>query len=289
MRFSLNLLCFFLSLFPPHIFWVISAVLSVVSFDILRVRRSVILKNLQIAFPQWSAAQKRSVGRKSVFHFCLTMFEFMISARYFKKTKVTIYHGDYLNNALALKKGAYVQCIHIGNWELLCYQGSQNFAPVHSFVKDVGKKEMATWVNSKRAENLMQVIERKSPLQTQKRIVKVLRDNHILGFIVDQRRNTGPLIPFYGKPSHTNTSLIQLALRRPAPIVPAVLVRRGIWKHDMIFFPELKFDREASLGDEALQFNGSVEMNRMIEKMIEVAPEQYFWMHDRFKIVHKAE
>lgn len=253
------------------------------SFDVLRVRRKIMLTNLDIAFgKQYSLREKKQICRKATASFFLTILEFLSSRWVFPKLKIEIENGQPLHTALS-RGGAFVLCTHMGNWEYMCYAGSLEFAPTSVVVKDIGTGALAEWVRRRRIANKMLVIDRKSTRATQA-ILKTIRDGNLCGFIVDQKRPSGEKLPFFGRLALTNTGLIQLALRRPAPIFPCLTYRVGLRKYRMMFLDELRLDNSPGVDLQTLISLNASKMNEVVEKIIRICPEQYFWMHNRWKL-----
>jgi KDO2-lipid IV(A) lauroyltransferase len=254
---------------------------GLVAWHVLRVRRKVVLTNLRIAYPEWTESTRNKVGRASVISLMRTCFEFLDAQRLMKVAQLECQGEERLDGALAKGQGVYILCCHLGNWELMCQYGAVRFKPVHVVVKPVGKGPMAQLVEQMRARRGMNVIRRDSDRVATMGIFRALRDGHIVGFMADQRRSKGLVVPFFGRDCHTNASLVQLWQRKPAPIVPVSLVRTGFDRFRFVVWPELAPDPGLCGSEDGI---GLVRaMNEVIEKMVDARPEQYFWMHRRWK------
>lgn len=98
---------------------------------------------------------------------------------------------------------------------------------------------------------------------------------------MDQSRPGEPKLPFFGRPAKTNTSLAGVWPANPVPIVPAFITRQSPTVHTLRFFPPVTMTRSS---DEKADVLANTEtFNRVIEQMIRACPEQYFWMHNRWK------
>ena len=119
------------------------------------------------------------------------------------------------------------------------------------------------------------LFERQHPLRG---VVKTLRQGHPLCYFPDQ--DFGPrdsiFLPFFGVPAATITGTSRLARMAGARIVPVVtrLTPRG---YDIELFPAWENFPSDSLAADALRINA------FIEEQVLQAPEQYFWLHKRFK------
>lgn len=256
--------------------------LAVFFFDVLRFRRRLILRNLEIAFgAELDVAARIRMGRASMQHFWMTMFEFLSA---FQNDLIADVEGEgveLVQQALAGGRGAYMLVAHLGNWEALGPYGTRHVAPVHSLVKEVGRGGANRFVDALRRHTGHTPIYRSPPGEALKAVRRVMKANQLVGFMLDQARPGAPRIPFFGTPAKTQTSLAAIWRKYPAPVIPASIHRLGYGRHRVKVWPELAMQRtdDARRDTEA----NTALLNRMLETMIRETPEQYFWLHDRWK------
>ena len=276
---------------PPFLLRSAAFVLGTFGFSVLRVRRRTVIRNLNIAFGNSICAlEKRCLARRSYQNFFLTLFEFLGSRVIFPRADIEIINGHELSQALAGGQGAYILVTHQGNWELLCYAGNKYFAPVYVPVKPVGKGAVAQWVQETRLHNgLHEVLGQRGETLRALRLLKALKAGNMVGFMVDQRKNNGFMTPFFGAPAATNTGLATLWLRQPSPVIPVVIHRVNKEKHQMIFFPPMAWNelRAECTDSQTFVEKATAQVNKQAETMIRMFPEEYFWMHDRWKGLKK--
>jgi KDO2-lipid IV(A) lauroyltransferase len=281
---ALNVVSFYLALLGARGLRIFATLLGFLSFDIFRLRRKVIFNNLNIAFGNsFSDKEKLRIARESTRNFILMTLEFFASEKLFPQLKVTLHNREHLDNALKQGIGAYVMGIHMGNIELMCTTGTKEFARTNAVTKPVGSGAVAAWVRKRREGNGEYEILRDGPSAGQRNIFEALDRNELIGFMVDQRRRKGLRVPFFGKPALTNTGLFYLWQQRPSPIIPVMIVRKSLKEHDMHVFPELKVETNPNWTQEEFLERNSTRMNEHVEKMIRMRPEEYFWMHNRWK------
>ena len=261
----------------------LASCVAFLQFDVLRIRRRVILENLQTAFPDWSDARRIQAGRGGCRSFFQTVLEFVASERYFDRAEMEVVNKGIMDEALARGGGVYIVCIHMGNWEFLCSRGSRYFNPVSILAKDIGTGEGAKWVTQTRARNGCYVIPRNGEVPAALQIPKLLKAGNIIGFIVDQHKPGGVRVPLFGKPAFTNSGLLQLWMRHPAPILPAIARRVSATKHQMIFLPEFQVEKPEGAKFKETVVQNTARLNLVVEEMIRMNPDQYFWMHRRWK------
>lgn len=279
----LNFLSFCLNLLGHRGIYFVSTLLGILAFDILRIRRKIILKNLTIAFGETkSLEEKIKIGRKSTISFLQTALELFTAKKLFSKTNVIVHNEEYIQQLMAKNKGLYAICIHMGNWEYLCHIGSTKYAPIHVVVKPIGKGALAKWVENMRASIGFSLIDRKGKESTTAQIFQALNKNEIIGFIVDQKRPRGELLPFFGKEASTNNSLAKLWMRQNAPVIPVVIKRTKLNTHEMTFFPEFEMINDKNKSIQENISENTRRINSIVEEMIKTNPEEYFWMHNRW-------
>lgn len=280
----LNTFSFFLNAIGFRGIRCLAVFLGILSFDILRIRRKIILENLDIAFSKSKTqAEKIKIGRASVVSFFTTLLEFFPAQKLFPKVKVTYTHREVPVNVIARNQGLYAMCIHMSNWEFLCHINSK-LIPISVVVKPIGKGTLAKWVEQTRKAIGFCLIDRKGNLSARSQIFSAIDRKEAVGFIIDQKRSSGEVLPFFGKQASTNNSLAKLYLRKPAPIVPVILKRTGMGEYHVIYFPEFIVDVDPSLSFAQKVTNITQRMNSLAEDMIRMNPEEYFWMHNRWNL-----
>ena len=108
---------------------------------------------------------------------------------------------------------------------------------------------------------------------------RALRSGEVAGILPDQDpgRGSGVFVPFFGVPARTITATSRLARMSGAAVVPYYPVRRPDGRYRVRVLPALEnFPGEDATADAA-------RINALIEGWAREAPEQYLWVHRRFK------
>jgi KDO2-lipid IV(A) lauroyltransferase len=283
-RCFLNTLSFALGLLGHGGISLFSKILSFLFFDLLQIRRRIILKNLDIAYGHSKTPkEKRCIGRASVASFLCTIFELLAAKKLFPQNTHTFKQIEIMQKALQEKQGVYAMCIHMGNWEYLCHAASQKLATVHVVVKPVGNGTLTTWIENMRKAIGFSLIDRKALLSPTTQIFNALDKGDIIGFVVDQKRPKGEFLPFFNKMASTNNSLAKLWLKKNAPIIPVFIQKKGTRTHEITFLPPLHMKHEEHLSMAENITENTKRMNLIVEQMIKTNPEEYFWMHNRWE------
>ncbi|MBF0443773.1 MAG: lysophospholipid acyltransferase family protein [Oligoflexales bacterium] len=251
-------------------------------FDIMRIRRRTIVRNLEIAFgDRLSNSDRLSIGRQSVYHFSLSILETLHSYRNDIAANIEIKGLENLKTALEKGRGAYILCFHMGNWEAMASVMTRTITPSYVIVKKVGSKGVNRFVEELRDKNSFLFIKREKKGDVYRSIKEILSRNQIVGFVIDQARPGEPKLPFFSHPAKTNTSFAAIWRRLRSPIIPGYIYRTGPGVHVLNFLPEIKPVISDNLEKDLIDH--SILFNLCVEKVVSEKPEQYFWMHDRWK------
>ncbi|MFO7858369.1 MAG: lipid A biosynthesis acyltransferase [Ectothiorhodospiraceae bacterium] len=112
-----------------------------------------------------------------------------------------------------------------------------------------------------------------------RRLVRALRDGNVLWYAGDQdyRGRHRVMAPFFGHPAATVTALGRLARMSHAAVIPLFFFREADGSYLIEFQPALE---GFPSGDDVAD---ATRMNQILEAAIRRYPEQYLWMHRRFK------
>jgi KDO2-lipid IV(A) lauroyltransferase len=271
-----------LSRLPNRILVGIAQFITFVAFDVLRVRRSLMLRNIRTAFGDSKSAEEREhIARQSMLNFILTVFETMISIRKPIADRIEVRGGEHLRAALAEGRGVYILCFHLGNWEAMGAKITRTFKPAYVVVKKVGGQGTNRFVERLRFNNGFYWIRRDRKGDGMRGIREVLDRGEIVGFVIDQARPGEPRLPFFGTPAKTNTSFAAIWSRRPAPVVPGYMHRTAFGEHLLEFEPALNLENTENRSEDILKH--SELFNKVVEGAVRKYPEHYFWLHNRWK------
>jgi KDO2-lipid IV(A) lauroyltransferase len=91
----------------------------------------------------------------------------------------------------------------------------------------------------------------------------------------------GVFVPFFGRPACTNKGLAMILLKTKTPMVPIFIVRKPDGKHRIIVKPEIPLVQTGNLKNDIRQ--NTANINLAIEEMVRSYPDQWLWMHRRWK------
>jgi len=273
---------------PLFVWLPITKLLRIVFFDVLGIRRKIVLKNLKIAFPEWSAAKRRGCGRRSFELFLLNMIEFLRSGFFGVWPKAKIENLDLLEkvheNALAEGRTSMGIVFHMSNWEalgpILSRHGYKNTTISKSAGSGFGDRFL-TFMRERNGMESMLINSARGGVY--RKILGAISEGKLVGFPMDQHRYGAPYIKFFGKPAATNDSLAAIQKKQNLPLLLCYPVRTGLGRGKLVFEPfEYPVSSESdSKGDSTQKL--LLAVNQSIESVIRKYPEQYFWLHNRWK------
>ncbi len=256
--------------------------LGIFLFDVLRVRRGLITSNIKTAFPEMGSDEVVAMGRASMISLVTTFVEMFWAWSHDSIGYVTIQNPGIMSQALAEGRGAYIVCTHTGNFEAFAGYLSRNFAKVTSPVKKVGSnKGVNRFISENRVKQGMDTFVRQKKGEGFLAIRRALEEKRIVGFMLDQARPGEPRLPLFGKPAKTNTSLGAIWERCQAPVIAGFCRRTSFGRHEITLLPEIKF---VSTGDQQGDILSRARLcNTIVEELVRRCPDQYWWVHDRWK------
>jgi KDO2-lipid IV(A) lauroyltransferase len=246
--------------------------------------RRVALLNLRLAFPERSEEERERVVRLMVRNLGWLMAEFAQLPRLTRKTVEEVMVQDGFENFLAAEnqeRGVLFLTGHLGAWELKPFAHALYHKPIHFLVRPIKNARVDALVNRYRGLCGNRSIEKN---ESARAVLRVLRQGGTVGILADQ--NTTPVeavfVGFFGIPAATTAGLARLARRTGAAVVPV----HSYWdasrgKYVLRYEPALVL---ASSEDEEADIRVHTEIfNQTLERFIRRYPDQWFWVHRRWK------
>ncbi len=114
-------------------------------------------------------------------------------------------------------------------------------------------------------------------------MLRTLKANGIVGLLIDQNwsRQEGVFVDFFGRPACTSDGLARLALHTEAPVIPAFMVRQENGKYRLVIGEAVELINTGQRIKDVLI--NTQNFTRIIEDMIRKYPDQWFWVHQRWK------
>lgn len=257
--------------------------LGVLAFTLARGERKKALASLQLAMPERTEAERVQLARECFRHIGRSVME-MVNIQQFDARRAELVEWEpsaraAMDAALARGKGVVFVTGHFGNWELLArYVALENY-PAAVIGKEASDPRTTKLIERFRNSGKLRVIWRGSQ-GAAKEILRALKGNSILGFLIDQDTKVQSVfVPFFGTLAKTPRAAADLALRTGAAPLLGFCTRVGPLKY-RITMRELPLP--TSEGEEAV-LALTTAFTQGIEDQIRAHPEQWVWMHQRWK------
>lgn len=254
--------------------------LGSLGYLVARRERRKALANLALAFPEWDEARRMSTIRAMFRHLGISVFElaWLPNLDAASREKTTIIEGfEGVQRLIDSGRGVIIFTAHCGNWEWLSYVTGLSGNPVSVLQRERDQPEMNAYITALRARAGVHTIDRGSG-SSARDMIGAIRRGGILAFVIDQNIRTESVkVPFFGRPALTPIGPARLAVRAEAPVVPAYAERLADGRHRLRFLEPIECRR----GDDPVELTARV--TREIEEQIRRVPEQWVWMHDRWR------
>lgn len=253
------------------------------AFALARRERANALAALARAFPDRSDAERLALARACFRHLGRCAFELACIRQLDAEIERWVEWPDadrqVLEAALARGKGVVFVSGHVGNWELLARRVALAGFPCQTIAKETTDPRLTALVERFRASARLRSIWRGQP-GAAKQMLRALRAGEILGLLIDQdTRVQSVFVPFFGHLASTPRAAADLALRTEAAVVLGFCQREASGRYRLsmreVERPAADAPRAALALTEALTLG--------IEQAIRQAPEQWVWMHRRWK------
>ncbi len=259
----------------------LSRIIGRLLFHFVKSRRHVVLTNIRLCFPELSSAEQVALSKRVFFSNVLTFFE---TAHAWCRPATSMHFElkglEHLEEATKQGKGALLLSGHFGPIDI----GGALMGPQVEFISVYRKHDNALFNYF-----MTRARERFSPIQLARKdmkgMLRQLRNGGRIWYAPDQDygRNASVFVPFFGIQTATITMTSKLAKMGDAAVVPLYGYRtddcRGFV---LVFEPALAIPSDDDVAD-------AQRINQWVEEKIREHPEQYLWLHKRFKTRPEGE
>ena len=281
-EFTAKLTAFCISRLPRPMALAIGGWLGILAFWFASGQRRLACKHLQQSLDIPDEQSVNAIVKTCFVNLGKTVVEFMQFPRMNPEQiqKHVKFEGvHHIENALAQGKGAIVLTGHFGNWELLAASITAIVAPLTPIVRKLRSPRLNALVTNYREKAGYSSIDRDTGVR---QALRCLKNNELLGIVADVDTTVnGVFVNFFGKPAYTPYSPIAFALKTGAAVLPCFIVRQPDGSHRAIIEPPLSLER-FDVREKELVVN-TQKFTEIIESYIRKYPEQWIWMHKRWK------
>ena len=257
----------------------IGIALGHLAWHVARRHRRIALRNIAAAFPEWSERRRRATIRRMFHHLGESLMEivWLPNLDFATRDRTTVFEG--LEPILELTKsgrGVVAFTGHCGNWEWLAYSAATFGIPVTVLQRERNEPEMNRFITRIRSRAGVHTIDRGST-GAAREMMSAIKRGSFLAFLIDQNiRTESAKVPFFGRPALTPIGPAKLAIRTGAAVVSVFIERRN-GKQYVRCNPPMETRRD----DDPIALTALITAD--IEEQIRRVPEQWVWMHERWR------
>jgi len=248
-------------------------------------RRRTAYTNLKHAYPEHSEEWINARVKEVFEHLGVSGMEMLRLDKFTSRADLERYFTfeglEHLENLRSQKRGAFILSAHIGFWEVGTF-----FMPVLGYEVDFVAKHIRNpyvhnFFERQREAAGGRCIESKHGAR---KIMRSLAQNRMVCLLLDQHtsRKQAILADFFDRPAYTTPIIAQMALKAGVPVVPVFVFRKPDYTYHVEIGTPLEYTGEAT-PQRVAEF--TQEMTRITEEAIRKQPDQWFWVHRRWRSI----
>ena len=270
--------CFLLILLPLNFSYALARGLGNIVFYIFRYRRQVVMDNLHIAFGRdIDDLRLAKIGAESYRQIAMSFIELLIAPKLYRQIEHMLEprHFSLIQRLLHQGNGLVTVSGHLGNWELQGAAAATAITgPFTVAAVQQSNPYIDRFITRRRNEMGMRVAGTKAAM---KLLLKALRKKQAIGLVADQNAGMDAVfVDFFGKTAATHPGPAQLALKFGAPMVVGAAIRTGPGQFTILA-------QQVEIKNDDTVETLTQRHVKILETFIRQYPEQYFWLHRRWK------
>jgi KDO2-lipid IV(A) lauroyltransferase len=273
-----------LGVLPRSLARAVGSLISALTYLLHARLRRVGQKNLKIALPELSEAQRKRILRSVFAGLGRQLAEFSHFPKYTREnvSRVAIYEGfENFDAARRLGKGVLFLTAHVGTWEIGSFAHSIYGNPMNVVVRDLDNKLVDGLVRRYRTLHGNVTFDNRDFARG---LLGAMRGGETVGILMDTNMTPpqGVFVDFFGIPACTASGLARVALKTGAAVVPAFTIwDAAIGKYKISFSPPLALIQTGNAEADAV--SNTALFTKAIESCVREHPEQWLWVHRRWK------
>ena len=241
-------------------------------------------RNLEIAFPEKTHAERNRLLRGMYVSLGRLLAEFCLFPSYSRENvdRVAVYQGfENFEQAERMGKGVLLLTGHVGGWEIGSFVHSIHGHPMNIVVRPLDNPYLNRLVEDFRSRFGNRLLPKQDFARA---LLAAMHKGETVGILMDTNMTPpqGDFVPFFGTLACTATGLARVALKTGASVVPAFTVwDNELRKYRVLFEPAIKLVRTGNTDADVLA--NTALFNKAIEGVIRRYPDQWLWVHRRWK------
>ncbi len=286
--YSVKFLGFIIRLLPLGYALAIGRGIGILFYYFDRKHRAQVYANLKTAFAnEKDGHELKKITKKLFKNYGQNLID-LLRLPLLNKSKfseiVSIEGKEHVEASLKKGRGVILLAMHFGSWELASLSCAMLGHPYKVIVKPQHKySRIDRLLNSYRECGGSIVLSRGIGTRD---LIKSLKNNEVVGMVVDQGGRDGVLAPFFGKQASMSVGAIRIGLKFDVPICCTVIIREKNHRHRIIIDKPIHLDNTGNI-DKDIQTNLR-KVTAIMEEYVRQYPEEYMWFYKIWKYSNEA-
>ncbi len=240
-------------------------------------------ENLRRAFPEWDEARVLATARAVYAHFGAILLDLLWMQRRPVEQLLALADLEGVEHMLAARaagRGVIAPTGHFGNWEYQGFASVPLVGTVSVIARPLDNPLLDRRLVSLRTSTGNTVIYKQKALA---QVMKTIREGGVVAIVIDQnvQEKDGVFVDFFGRPASTTTVAAALALKTGCAIVPVRCTLRPNGRYRMVYGPPVAWTGSGRRDEDVVAL--TQHLTSMIEGWVRERPEQWLWLHRRWK------
>jgi len=261
----------------------LSGFLTFIFYYLIPIRKKTVLDNLTNAFPEYDEKKIQNIAYNAYKSFLTAFIEILYLPKIRRpELEAAVYcpNKDLIEAKFREEKGVILLSAHFGNWEYVAASVAlQLNLPFSVVVKPQRNPYVSDWMNNVRTRWNNDIVSLGLSIR---KIYQTLKEKKIVAMVADQRGPQESIkVEFFGRKVSVHVGPVVLALKTGAPILCGIPVRQKDFSYALVMH-EISKDNLPE-DDEEKIVELSQRHTSYLESFIREHPEQWLWMHKRWK------
>jgi len=279
-----------LGILPRSLARTIGAAVGTLAYRLLGRLREVAMTNLALAFPEKSVADHERILWRLYRNLGWLLAEFCQMPRYSPESTLSFARYEGLDHYLAARdcgKGVLILTGHLGAWELSSYYHSLMGYPMSMVIRRLDNPRVDALVNRIRCLHGNRVLHKDDFARG---LLGAMRQGETVGILMDTNMTPpqGEFVPFFGRLACTASGMARVALKTGAAVLPGFMLWEESERKYVLHFGE-PIDLVSTGNDEQDVIENTARFTAVIETWIRRYPDQWLWVHRRWKTRPKGD
>jgi len=255
-------------------------VIGFAAYYLLPRERKRAIEHLTYVFSEKGASWVHRTARHCFIHLGKGLLEIMLMTPQRLEQVIEFQGEDNLRAAIGMGKGVIYVTGHIGNWEIMGHAVAARYN-LSVIAAPIEPEQVNNMIVELRAGMGVKTILRGRP-GASRELVRVFKENRIMGILIDQDTDVeSAFVDFMGRPAWTPTAAASMALKFGAPVIFGYVHRGKDNRHTIRIEGPLSLIQTGDRDKDVLE--NTAMLTKMIEHAIQDNPEQWVWMHRRWR------